>query len=93
MPYRFFGKRYSKFIFSIQEGKNTRDYSRELDMTTNHLSVVTEYWEKLGLMRKVKSGREIELQLTDAGKEWANILKRFDEFASNQINKIQRKEA
>ena len=89
MPYRFFGKRYSKFIFSIRTGKNIRDYSKEVDMTTNHLSAVTDYWEKLGLIKKVKNGREIEIQLTDKGKEWAEIIKRFDDFANDQIKKIQ----
>ena len=90
MPYRFFGRRYSKFIFSIREGKNIRDYSKDVDMTTNHLSAVTDYWEKLGLIEKVKEGREIEIRLTEKGKEWATIIKKFDDFANEQINRIQK---
>jgi len=89
MPYRFFGKRYSKFIFSIKPGKNIRDYSKEVDMTTNHLSAVTDYWERLGLIKKVKEGREIELQLTDKGKEWMGIIKSFDEFSNVLLNNIK----
>lgn len=91
MPYRFFGKRYSKFIFSIKEGKNIRDYSRDVDMTTNHLSAVTDYWEKLGLINKVKNGREIEINLTEKGKEWMGIIKMFDNFAKSQLNIVQNK--
>lgn len=90
MCYRFFGKRYSKFIFSIREGKNIRDYSKDVDMTTNHLSAVTDYWEKLGLIEKVKEGREIEIRLTEKGKEWVTIIKKFDDFANEQINRIQK---
>ena len=55
-------------------------------MTTNHLSAVTDYWEKLGLINKIKSGREIELRITEQGKEWASIIKKFDDFAKSQLN-------
>ena len=90
MCYRFFGKRYSKFIFSIKEGKNIRDYSKEVDMTTNHLSAVTDYWELLGLIKKIKTGREIEIRLTEKGTEWKEMLRKFDEFATEQLNKIKK---
>jgi len=59
-------------------------------MTTNHLSAVTDYWEKLGLIEKVKEGREIEIRLTEKGKEWVTIIKKFDDFANEQINRIQK---
>lgn len=90
MPYRFFGRRYSKLILSIREGKNIQDYSREVDTTPNHLSSVTDYWEILGLINKIKNGRDIEIQLTDKGKEWAELIKNFDKFANEQLKKIQK---
>jgi DNA-binding MarR family transcriptional regulator len=91
LPYRFFGKRYSKFIFLIKDGKNIQEYSREVDMTTNHLSGVTDHWEALGVIKKIKNGREIEIRLTERGKEWAQLIRDFDEFATAQINRVQKK--
>jgi DNA-binding MarR family transcriptional regulator len=91
MPYRFFGRRYSKLIAAIGSGKNIGDYSKIADSTTNHISIVTDYWEKLGLIKKIKKGREIELELTEEGKEWANIINKFDSFARSQLKKIKDK--
>jgi predicted transcriptional regulator len=55
------------------------------------LSAVTEYWEALGLIKKVKNGREIEMRFTERGKEWAELIRRFDEFSTEQLNIAQKK--
>lgn len=90
--YRFFGRRYSRLILSIKEKKNIREYSKEVDMTTAHLSNVLDHWAKLGLIEKVKKGREIELKFTEVGKDWREIIGKFEEMDMELKEKINKSE-
>lgn len=77
--YRFFGRRYSKLILSIKEKKNIHRYSKDIDMTTAHLSNVIDHWAKLGFIEKVRKGRELELRFTELGKAWRELISKFEE--------------
>ena len=81
-------KRYLKLLFSIN-GKNIRQLSKESQMTTSHLSNVMDQWSKEELVIKEKKGRETEIKITDFGKEIIEILRKFEELATKQINKIK----
>ena len=77
--YRFFGARYSKLILSIKEKKNIHQYSKDIDMTTAHLSNVIDHWSRLGFLEKIKRGRELELKFTELGKTWREFIVKFEE--------------
>jgi len=86
--FRFFGnKRYFKLFFNI-DGKNLRELSKDHG-TVSHLSTVTDQLVREGLITKKTKGREVELSLTDEGKEFMEILRSFYEFAEKQMEKIK----
>ena len=89
--YRFFGRRYSKLILSIKEKKNLHDYSRDIDMTTQHMTNVIDHWTKLGFIEKVKKGRALELKFTELGIEWKDIINNFEEMAIKLRRKANNK--
>lgn len=78
--YRFLmSKRYMNLLFLVKRKSfNIHQLSREIDMTTSHLTNVTDQWQREGIIEKVKNGREIELKLTKKGDELFNILKQYD---------------
>lgn len=85
--YRFIAqKRYVRLMFSIN-GKNIRQLSKEVDMTTSHLSNVMDQFAKEGLIEKERKGREVEIKVTEKGQELIEILRKYDELAERQINK------
>lgn len=91
--FRFFAnRRYFKLYFLMEKTENIHELSRETDMTTSHLSIVTDQLEREGLIIKHRKGRECSIKLTDLGKEFGEILRKFDELASTQLNKIKNPE-
>ena len=89
--FRFFGnQRYFKLFFSIDK-KNITELSKDHG-TVSHLSNVTDQLVRELLVKKVKKGREIEIQLTEDGKEFKEILRAFDNFAKKQMEKIKNQE-
>lgn len=85
--YRFIAqKRYVKLMFSIN-GKNIRQLSKEVDMTTSHLSNVMDQFKKEGLVEKEKKGREVEVKLTEKGHELIELLRKYEELANRKIKK------
>ena len=91
--YRFFGIRYSKIIMAIRPGRNLHEYSQKANMTISHISNVMDHWVKLGLIKRTKKGREMEISLTESGKEWANIIVQFDEFSRDMRPKLVKLDA
>ena len=89
--YRFFGRKYSRFILLIKEGKNIHDYSKLVDMTPSHLSNVADHWARLGLIKKIKKGRETEMEFTEDGLLWKDLIQQFEEMATKYLNKIKNK--
>ncbi len=85
--YRFIAqKRYVRLMFSIN-GKNIRQLSKQVDMTTSHLSNVMDQFAKEGIIEKERKGREVGIKVTEKGKELIEILRKFEELAERQINK------
>jgi len=68
-------------ILGIRPEKNLHQYGQDANMTISHISNVMDHWSKLGLIQRTKKGREMEILLTDKGKEWAKIIQDFDEFS------------
>jgi predicted transcriptional regulator len=60
--------------------------------TIAHLCNVTDQWKKEGLIKKEKKGREIEINLTEKGKELFELLDKINNFAQDQIKQIKEKE-
>ena len=58
-------------------------------MTVSHLSNVMDQWKREGLIEKEKKGRETEIKITDLGKEIIEILRKYEEIATRQLNKIK----
>lgn len=85
--YRFIAqKRYVRLMFSIN-GKNIRQLSKEVDMTTSHLSNVMDQFKREGLVEKEKKGREVEVKLTEKGHELIELLRKYEELANRKIKK------
>jgi len=83
--YRFIAqKRYLKLLFAV-DGKNIHQLSRESDMTTSHLSNVMDQFAKEGIIEKKTKGREVEINLTEKGKELIEVLRTYDEIANRKI--------
>jgi len=81
--YRFFlSKRYVNLFFTMQKEKNIHQLSRKVDMTSAHLSIVTDQLEKEGLIIKNRKGREVSIEITDLGKQFNEILLDFDALAN-----------
>ena len=86
--YRFIcSPRYVKLIF-VMNGKNIRQLSREVNMTTSHLSNVMDQFSKEGIIVKEKKGREVELQLTEKGQELLEILRAYHEIAKREVKEL-----
>jgi len=79
--------RYIKLFFDI-DGKNLVELSKKHG-TVSHLSTVTDQFKKEGLITKEVKGREVEILLTEEGKELIKILRAFDNFARKQLEKIK----
>lgn len=77
--YRFIvQKRYVKLMFLI-DGKNIRQLSRDVNMTTSHLSNVVDQFVREELVTKKQKGREVEISLTEKGKKVVEILREYDD--------------
>lgn len=77
--YRFLmSKRYADLLGLMTRNKNIHQLSKDINMTTSHLSNVTDQWQREGIIIKNRVGREIELGLTDKGKEVLELVKDFD---------------
>ena len=87
--YRFLAqKRYIRLMFIIN-GKNIRQLSREVDMTTSHLSNVVDQFQKEGLVTKTKKGREVDIAITEKGKELIEVLRQYSEIAERTFKQIK----
>lgn len=51
-----------------------------------------DQWKREGLIEKEKKGRETEIKITDLGKELVEILRKYDQIATKQLNKIKNKQ-
>ena len=71
-------KRYADLLGLMTRNKNIHQLSKDINMTTSHLSNVTDQWQREGIIIKNRVGREIELGLTDKGKEVLELVKDFD---------------
>ena len=92
--YRFLiSQRYERILFVIGrlEKLNVRSLSKEVNMTTGHLSNVTDQWEREGIINKKRVGRETNLILTEKGKKVITLLQDFDKIATKQIKKLGEK--
>ena len=78
-------KRYVNLLFLMGKKKNIHQLSREIDMTTSHLSNVTDQWHREGIIVKVKNGREVELELTKKGEEIVTLLRKYDSISKKEI--------
>ncbi len=91
--YRFMmnGRRYVVLFLAINsvKKKNISQLSKACDMTPSHLTIVMKQWEKEGLIVKNKSGREFVIELTEAGRELLEIIRRYDRIAIHQLDKIR----
>jgi len=83
-------QRYLKLFFEI-DGKNLKELSKKHG-TVSHLSTVTNQLVRELLITKETKGREIEISLTEEGKEFKKILVEFDDFARKQLEKIKSQE-
>lgn len=85
-------RRYVNFYFLLEQTAgskktiNMHQISKDADMTVSHMSNVTDQLEKEGLIVKHRKGRECSLEITEAGKEFGEILRKFNELANKQLN-------
>ena len=90
--YRFMmnGRRYVILFLAMNSvrKKNIQQLSRVCDMTPSHLTIVMKQWEKEGLIKKNKSGREFVIELTDVGRNLLEIIRKYDVIAMQQSEKI-----
>jgi len=83
--YRFIcSVRYMKLMFSIN-GKNIRQLSKLVNMTTSHLSNVMDQFVKEGIIEKDKRGREVGIKITEKGQEIIDLLRKFEEIGKREI--------
>lgn len=66
--------------------KNIHKLSKEVDMTTSHLSNVTDQWQREKIIIKIRNGREVNLQLTKKGEELVKIVRLYDALANDELN-------
>ena len=66
-------------------GKNIRQLSKEVDMTTSHLSNVMDQFAKEGIIEKERKGREVDIKVTEKGQELIEILRKYEEIANRQV--------
>lgn len=83
--YRFImSQRYANLLFMLRKPKNLREISREIDMTISHLSNVTDQWEKEGIIKKNRIGREVDIEITKFGEKVIDIVQQFENLAKNK---------
>ena len=76
-------KRYFFLFFDINN-KNLRELSKKHG-TVSHLSIVTDQFTREGLITKEPKGREVEILLTNKGKELSKKLKDIYDFTEREI--------
>lgn len=92
--YRFIcSKRYVNLLFMLGGSKNLHQLSKEpkVNMTISHISNVTDQWKREGIINKIEKGREIKTELTEIGKQLIEVLRRYDEIATTQLDKLKNK--
>jgi predicted transcriptional regulator len=72
-------RRYANLLFTLSKDKNIHQLSREVNMTTSHLSNITDQWQREGLLTKERKGRETEIHITAKGKEVMKLVQKFDD--------------
>lgn len=78
--YRFLmSRRYANLLFTIGKHKNLHALSKETDMTISHLSNVTDQWVREGLIKKTRSGREVDVEITAKGQKLVELTRKFDD--------------
>jgi len=75
-------------LFLMGKNKNMHQLSKEINMTTSHLSNVTDQWQREGIIVKNLVGRELDINLTDKGKELVELLGKYD-----SISKMEQRES
>jgi predicted transcriptional regulator len=73
----------------IGKHKNLHALSKEADMTTTHLSNVTDQWEREEIVKKTRVGREVDMELTKKGEKVVSLLRQFDNLFSGKENEGQ----
>ena len=78
-------------LFMMKSGKNLHKLSQEplVNMTSAHLSNVTDQWVKEGVITKKKIGREIEIGLTETGLVIVEMIKALEEVITKLLNKMK----
>jgi len=92
--YRFLtSRRYVNLMFAIDsvKRKNISQLSKESGFHGGHLTTVMRQWEKEGVIQKVKSGREFDIEFTSKGKEFLELMKKFDKLCK-EITKSKEEE-
>lgn len=89
--YRFLlSKRYANLLSIIGKTRNLHSLSKEADMTISHLSNVTDQWEREGIIKKVRVGREVDLETTEKGNKIIELLRKFDEISEEKSKEKQK---
>ena len=70
------------------KNKNIHQLSREVDMTTSHLTNVTDQFQREFILVKIKRGREVEIELTKKGKILLDLLRKFEELSKMPESEI-----
>ena len=90
--YRFMmnGRRYVILFLAMNSvrKKNINQLSKVCDMTPSHLTIVMKQWEKEGLIKKIKSGREFVIEISETGRDLLEIIRKYDIIAMQQSEKI-----
>ena len=71
-------------LFIIGRAKNMHNLSRDVNMTLSHLSNVTDQWEKEGLIKKKRIGREVEIEVTKLGNKISEGLQKLDDLVTGK---------
>ena len=79
-------KRYVILLWNFNKGKNIHELSKEVNMTTSHLTNVTDQFQREGIIYKKKIGREMSVNLTEKGKELVQLLSKYDDLFNKKLN-------
>lgn len=92
MEYRFIiQKRYVELLSMVGYQKTMKNLINKSGHTPRHISVVTSQWENKGLVTKKTKGREIEISITEIGKEFLELMDKIDKLGEKSKIKTETK--
>ena len=92
MEWRFIDPKHYKLarLISYERKMNITELCKDTGFVPSHLSIVFNWWQECGLIKKIKEGQDTYIEFTDFGKEVYKVLDKFAQL-SNQAMKNREK--